>query len=248
MTIESSPVGGTDEVAPGVTVERRSFLGLCSAAVLGIGGRQGALPAEDEEPRLGLEEFLEEVLPVARELRARLADTPLRRPEDRYLFTIASYAVRLGEVPLPEFRPTPQGEGVGIGANWAGDPFVVLHWRMRPGSSIRLHAHTYGNVCTVGLEGSARVRNYETIEPLDIHAVGAVDVRQTQDQLLTPGSINLVPLSHGFCHGFDAGSAGARGLDITTRLGDRKPTGYLKLEQEPRDPERRVYAGRWSVE
>ena len=32
---------------------------------------------------------------------------------------------------------------------------------MEPGTIIRTHAHTYGNVVTLGLEGSLRVQNFE---------------------------------------------------------------------------------------
>ena len=210
------PIGSETEVDPGVVLERRSFLGVCTAALLTPHSPTRVLEAPGGEPRLSLEEFLAEVLPVARELKAGLGANPDRSPEDRYLHTLASYAVRLGDVPVPEMRPSSQGGETEIGASWVGDPFVVLHWRMAPGSAIRLHAHTYGNVCTVGLEGRARIRNYETVEPLDVTAEGPVELRRTTDQLLGPRRVNLVPLSHGFCHGFEAGSEGARGLDITT--------------------------------
>ncbi|MEE8469628.1 MAG: hypothetical protein V3T22_14300 [Planctomycetota bacterium] len=236
------------EVAPGVVVERRSFLGLCSAALLAPRLPEPVLVTPQDEPHLTLEEFLDEVLPVARELKAKLAAKPARSLEDRYLHTLASYAVRLGDVPVPKLRPTPQGEGVEIGASWFGDPFIVLHWRMKPHSRIRLHAHTYGDVCTLGLEGRARVRNYETVDPLDTSEKGLVRVRLSNDQLLDSHAINLVPLSHGFCHGFEAGPEGARGLDITTRLAERQPTPYLVLEDKPLDQEAGLYQGRWELE
>lgn len=232
----------------GMNIERRSFLGLAGASILAHRGPRPVIPRPQDEPELTLEEFLEDVLPVARELRAALTARPPRTPEDRYLHTLASYAVRLGDVPLPErMNPTSQGEGVEIGANWAGDPFVVLHWNMSPGSTVRVHAHTYGNVCTVGLEGVARIRNYETVEPLDTSVTEPVLIRQTTDQRLDAGGIDLVPLSHGFCHGFVAGPEGARGLDITTRLAPRLPTAYLELEDEPADRERGLLRGRWEL-
>ena len=241
------------EVEPGVVVERRSFLGLGAAALLAPRGPR-ALPLgrAADEPRLSLEEFVEQVVPVAKELRAGLAVRPERSAEDRYLFTLASYAVRLGDVPPPELRESSQGEGVSIGASWAGDPFVVLHWRMAPGTRIRTHAHTYGHVCTVGLEGSARVSNWETVGALDLEAEDPFEVRMTNDQVLEPCGINLVPLSHGFCHGFLGGPGdgvvGARGLDITTKLGERRETPYLELEQRPVDAAARLYRARWRLE
>ena len=239
------PLGATAEIAPGVVVERRSFLGLCAAALL---APRIGLPALEDEPRLTLEEFLEEVLPVARALKGDLAARRTRSLEDRYLHTLAAHAVQLGDVPLPELRPSPQGQGVEIGASWAGDPLVVLHWRMAPGSRIRLHAHTYGNVCTLGLEGRARVQGFETVEPPDFAAEGPVRVRRTAEILLDPHSIDLVPLTHDFCHGLEASAAGARGLDITTRLAERQPTPYLELDPEPVDPAQGLFTGRWRLE
>jgi len=191
---------------------------------------------------VSLERFLEDVLPVARELVGDVS--PIG--EDRYLHTLASYAVALGDVAAPELRASAQGEGVEIGASWAGDPFVVLHWRMRPGAEIRPHAHTYGNVVTVGLEGRARVTNFETVEPPEFASDEHVLLRRTTDQILLPGRINLVPLSHGFVHGFRAGPEGARGLDITTRLRERQPTPYLVLEEEPVDAAAALFRGYWT--
>ena len=246
---ESEPdLGESVEVQPGVVVERRSFIGLCSVAFLAPRSSRIAIPTANEEPRLTLEEFLEEVLPVARDLRAELAAKPERSAEDQYLFTLASFAARIGDVAVPELRATSQGEGVGIGASWIGDPFVVLHWRMEPNARIRLHAHTYGNVCTLGLEGTARVQNYETVGAFDVNTDGLVRVRRTNDQRLDPHAINLVPLSHGFCHGFEAGPEGARGLDITTRLAERQPTPYLEVDETPIDAAAGIYGARWSVE
>jgi len=234
---------GLHEPEPGLLVERRSFLGVATAALLS--SRPG-LPARRDEPRLTLEEFLEDVLPVAREQKARLEARPLRSLEDRYLHTLAAHAVRIADVPVPELRASGQGEGVSIGASWAGDPFVVLHWRLAPGARVRTHAHTYGNVCTLGLEGLARVENHETVEPLDTSAEGIVRVRRTAEVLLGPHDVDLVPLSHGFCHGLEAGPDGARGLDITTRLGERQPTPYLLFEG-PAD-ERGERPARWRLE
>lgn len=241
------PTGAELRTEDGLVVQRRSFLGLAAAALVGSRAPRARLTDPRDEPHLTLEEFVAEAVPVARELRAELGANPARALEDRYLFTIASYACRLADVaPPPSMKPSSQGDGVTIGASWVGDPFVVLHWRIEPGASIRPHAHTYGNVCTVGLEGVARVRNYETVEALDVEAEGEVAVRRTADQRLDPGAINVVPLSHGFCHGFDAGPDGARGLDITTRLAERRPTPYLELVD--RDADADVLRATWRVE
>jgi len=238
-------------IAPGVSVERRSFLGLAAAALLlarrtGAGTHGATLPDDLE---LDYEAFLALAVPVAREL---VADTS-RLGEDRYLHTLAALAVRLVDVPIPELRK--KGEGYDgphtwIGANDGGDddPFVVLHWKMEPGSEIGLHAHTFGNVVTLGLEGVARIRNFEMVGERDFETKSAFRVRRSAEQLLTPGTINLVPLSHGYCHGFVAGREGARGLDITTRIRPKRTAPLLDVADEPADEQGWEYEARWRFE
>lgn len=235
-------------VAPGVHVQRRSFLGLAAAALFAPSVGRAGVQAVEDDPHLSLEEFLEEVVPVAKRLVAGLGSKPARAAEDRYLYTLASYACRLGDVEPPELRPSSPEAKAFIGASWVGDPFVVLHWRLEPGATIRTHAHTYGNVCTVGLEGATLVRNYETVEAPDFASSDPALFRRLREQRLDVGGINLVPLSHGFCHGFEAGPDGAQGLDITTRLAERQETPYLELDPKPVDAALGLHRGRWRIE
>lgn len=235
---------------PGVFVERRSFLSVAAAALgaaaLGRAPTYASMPTADT--RLDFAEFLRVVVPIAKEL---IGDKS-RMGEDRYLHTLASYAVRLADVPIPKMRQTTKGLGPHnfIGANEAGDdcPFVVLHWRIEPGAKVGLHPHTYGNVVTLGLEGEAVVQNYEMVETADFKRVEPFTVRRVQEQILRPGSVNLVPLTHGYVHGFVAGPTGARGLDITTRLYERQPNTSLEISPKPVDAARGLYEGVWRFE
>lgn len=237
------PEGETAEVAPGVVVERRSFL---AAAALALAG--AALPGRAENPlpksrteRWTLEEFLAAALPVAREL---VRDTSAAG-QDVYLLTLASFAVRLGDVAAPEMKDSGQGAGTFQGFHPSGPPVAVLHWRMAPGSSIRFHPHTYGNVCTLGLEGEARVRNFEMAGARDFEARGTIRLRRTNDQILGPGRTNLVSLEHGYVHGFTAGPLGARGLDLTTKIREKGPFPWLEVGETPVDAARGIFEGRW---
>jgi hypothetical protein len=235
---------------PGVAVERRSFLGVAAAAIgaTALGRPQICPPPLAAETRLSLPEFLAVFVPIARDL---LRDAS-RMGEDRYLHTLASFAVRLADVPIPEMRQTSKGEGphTFIGANDAGDdcPFVVLHWRMDPGSKIALHPHTYGNVVTLGLDGEAVIQNYEMVGSADFERVGPFPVRKVHEQILCPGEINFVPLAHGYVHGFVAGPSGARGLDITTRIHEKRPNASLEISPKPIDAARGLYEGTWRFE
>ena len=152
---------------------------------------------------------------------------------------------------MPEsWRDSGQSDGPGtyIGFNPGGVGFVVLHWRMEPGTRILPPAHTYGNVVTVGLEGAVRVRNYEVVGPRDYTTDSDFVAQNTVDQILTVGATNLVSLERDYVHGLDAGKEGARGLDITTRLLPKPDHGvpYLDLG-DPIDPDgaARRYVARW---
>ena len=72
-----------------------------------------------------------------------------------------------------------------------------------------------------------------------------VRLRRTNRQLLRPHGINLVPLSHGYIHGFRAGPKGVRFLDITSRLREKQKTPYLRVDPEPVNATRQEYSGVW---
>lgn len=244
-SVDELPLGEEVEVSPGVYVERRSFLSTVALAfgAAALPGVAMAQPVKPSHEPYSLEDFLREVIPVAKKL---VSDASLAG-QDRYLHTLAAYAVRLTQVPVPEMKDSGQGAGPGtfIGFHPGGDPFAILHWRMEPGSIIRRHAHTYGNVVTVGLEGEVRVENFEMVGPRDFAAKGTFQVRKTHDQVLTPGAINLVSLERSYVHGFQAGPKGARGLDITTRIREKRPTPYLELSSKPVDAGLGLYEGSW---
>jgi hypothetical protein len=246
VTIEELEIGETAEVSPGIIVERRCFLQSVALALgaLSIPGVATAQPGRSHE-RLTYEEFLKEVVPLAKKL---VSDTSIAG-QQRYLLTLASFAVRMADAPVPAMRDSGQGAGGGtfIGAIPGGDPFIVLHWRMEPGSIIRPHAHTYGNVMTLALEGEVRVDNFEMVGARDFDARGTFKARKTQSQVLTPGQINLVNLETGYIHGFHAGARGGRGLDITTRIkAKRETTPYLQLSKKP-EIEPGVYEASWAT-
>jgi hypothetical protein len=221
---------------------RRPLLGM--VALLGFAPpilRRGPRPNSDEA-ELDLEGFLREAVPVARDL---IGDTS-RIGQDRYLFALASLAACLRDVPVPEMREN-TGDSPArtfIGANECDAPFSVLHWRMEPGARIGAHPHLYGNVVTLCLEGEVRIENHEMVGEPDFETREAFTVRRVNDQVLLPGGLNLVSLEHGYVHGFEAGPAGARGLDITTRIRPRRPTPTL-LVGPARDAARRLFEGRW---
>jgi hypothetical protein len=219
-------LGEVREIAPGVRVARRSFIATF-AAVLATASSAAvrAQAAEIAQAKLTFAEFLAVANPLAREL---VTDTSLTG-QDRYLLSLAAVATRLADVPVPELNDSRQGEtkGTFIGSNPGGEPFTVLHWRLEPGARVRPHAHTYGMVVTLGLDGEALVENFEVLGARDFEAKTPLRVIRTRAQRLTRGGVNLVSLERDYIHGFTAGPNGARGLDITTRIKPRTPTPYL---------------------
>ena len=226
-------------------IARRPLLGLLAAA--GLAARLDARSQMTESGvELDLDGFLAEAVPMAKDL---VLDTS-RAGQDRYLHSLAALAACLRGVPVPEMNETSKGKTprTFLGVNECDAPFTILHWRLEPGARIGLHPHIYGNVVTVGLEGEARIENYEMVGARDWDTKDPFTVRRTTDQVLLPGSINTLNLEYGYVHGFVAGPEGARGLDITTRIRPRRETPTLVVQPEPLDEKRALYEGRWKHE
>jgi hypothetical protein len=246
MPEQELEIGEQTEIEPGVVVERRSLfktLGV-ALALLSLPRLEAANANEIANSELSFAEFLALANPIAKTL---VADTSILG-QDRYLLTLASFAVRLTNVAAPEMRDSGQGAGPGtfIGFNPGGDPFTVLHWKMNPNTTIRTHAHTYGNVVTLGLEGDARIENYEMVGAKAFKPDVPFSVRRTREQWLTRGGVNLVNLDRDYIHGITAGPNGARGLDITTRIRPKETAPYLIFTSKS-DEGSSVREAKWSI-
>lgn len=239
------PVGEEISVSPADFLERRSLIVALGGLLLGLAPGTRSLAATGDE--VTFKEFLSRANPLAQSLVGDQSDAG----QEKYLRSIAALAAGLADVPIPEkWNNTNQGvtpESYRIGFNPGGDPFRVLHWRLEPGAVCRPHAHTYGNVLSIGLEGTARVNNYEVVGDPDYGSGGTFMVRRTVDQLFRPGSMNLVSLERNYIHGFVAGKNGARGLDITTPLKPKPAhkTPYLEIGDKPVDEFARTYEAAW---
>jgi len=237
------PAGESIEAHPGVVFERRDVLTTIGTLFVaaGLPGLARANKLDAANDVFAFEDFLKEAVPIARQL---VADTTIAG-QDRYLLALAAIAVRLADVPVPEMREN--AGGTAIGANPGGDPFNVLHWRMAPGSKINTHPHIYGNVVTLGLEGEVRIHNYEMVGTRDYDTKESFRVRRTVDQWLSPGGTNLVNLERNYMHGFTAGAKGARGLDITTIIREKRPSPTLEITSEPIDAAASIWTARWKA-
>jgi|TARA_R110002073_G_scaffold26638_1_gene87156 hypothetical protein len=242
------PIDEEVEVSSGLFVERRSFMAIFAGMALTMMSDLKARAAIEEiaDNNISFDQFLAEANPLAQKL---IGDTSLSG-QDRYLRSIAALTAKLQGVPLPnKYNNTTQGvrpEDYRIGVNPGGNPFTVLHWRLEPGAICRPHVHEYGNVISVGIEGLVRVSNYVSTDGFDYENSGTFQVKKIVDQLLTPGSANLVSLD--MIHGFQAGPDGARGLDITTRLKPKpeRSTPFLSIAETPADESMGTYDASWA--
>ena len=184
--------------------------------------------------RLSWDGFLDETIAAT----STLIGDRSQSGQDAYLYTIAAYAARLGELPDVEPRDfgglNPAYELDLIYRN-ADAPFIVLYWKMEPGAILPAHCHPGANVCTLCTQGQVVIRNYDTVPGSPECWSGSEDefgVIETNTELLRSGVVNTVSEFRNNIHRFEAGPAGAEGIDITTGYDDvAKPFSFLRLWQ-----------------
>ncbi|MBI5361920.1 MAG: hypothetical protein HZA53_01995 [Planctomycetes bacterium] len=224
---------------------RREFLvAAASALVLGGVARRPVELGDADEDAEATPLDLTRFLALGNTLAGRLVVDRSPLGQDRYLHALAALAVRLAGVPVPAMKEQ-AAPGYSLGFHEGGVPFTVLHWKLAPGAAIREHPHTYGNVVTLVLEGDVRIRNYELVGERDYEARGMFRVQRTCEAFLRPGGTNLVSLERNYVHGFLAGPNGARGLDITTRIRERRETPVLEIAAKPVDEAHGLYEASW---
>lgn len=235
--------------APGIRIERRGLLRLSAAgaAALLASGIDRICAEAQAEGSTGWENFIEEGSRIGKELLGGPGG------EDGYVLGLAAIAVRLrlGPQDLPDAPTRPFGglePKVFFGPVHRGTPFVVIQWRMDPGATLPPHCHPNYSVCTLGLEGSARLRNYEVASGAPAPDSGSrepFDVVQTHDEIMSRGRVNTLTPSRDNVHSFDAGPEGARGIDITSLHGDERQFSFLRIDPLPKDGSKGLYQGIW---
>jgi hypothetical protein len=246
------------ELAPGVTVERRTVLWLpAAAAALALTGRPLPLRASAEGAerrgaapgvgRLGWDDFVKRCRSTAAEL-FKDSSAP---GQDAYLHALAALAVRLRVAPATRLFPFGKLDPkVEFGPSYRGTPFVIIQWRMHPRAVLPAHCHPRASVCTLGLEGEARLRNFEVEGAAPAFDSGSGEsflIRETHSQLIAPGRVNTLSAVRDNIHYFEAGPSGARGIDITTPYGGDGRFSFLAFDPErPKDGRRRLFEATWT--
>ncbi len=97
---------------------------------------------------------------------------------------------------------------------------LLNEWWPEPGAFLPPHCHPNASVCTLGLEGEARIRNFEIVgDAPDFSSKQSFQVRETHNEIIAPGRLNTLSAFRDNIHTFQAGKQGARGLDISTYHG-----------------------------
>jgi len=185
----------TNELAPGVTIERRAIFWAplaVAAAVLRAAQPARATGAAIAAPPLDWDDFIR-LCPAD---AAGFARDASEIGQDAYLHRIAAWAVRLKAAPdtkLGAFRgldPT-----VEFGPSFRGVPFAVIQWRMAPRAVLPAHCHPQASVCTVGIEGEARLRHFEVQGPAPAFDSGTKTpflIRETRSQIVSARRISTL--------------------------------------------------------
>ena len=247
------------EVAPGCSETRRRMLGLpasiAAAFILARGTKGSAtesiqsasmsLGGQKADGLLDWATFLKQCEPVAHELHK---DTSAAGQE-AYLHWLASMIARAHPDEIPRAKVGRFGTiepAIKFGVAHRGKPFFVVEWQLEPGAVLPPHCHPNASVCTLGLEGEARIRNFEVVgEAPEFSSRRTFIVRETHDEIIAPGRINTLSSRRDNIHTFQAGKNGARGIDISSYHGPDVGFSFMDLATTAKEPERRIFEASW---
>jgi hypothetical protein len=231
-------------------ITRRRLLQLSALTAAGIFGRPPLIAARSANQNqsaidLGWDDFLKQCVPVAEGLHRDSS----RSGQEAYLYWMASMIARLRLKDLPRARLGRYGTldpPVNFGVSFRGKPFFIVEWWLEPGAILPPHCHPNASVCTLGIEGEARIRNFETVGAApDFSSKQTFQIRETHNEIMAPGRLNTLSSLRDNIHTFQAGKQGARGIDISTYHGPDVGFSFLDIGDKARDVERRIYEAAW---
>lgn len=237
------------EVADGVMVERRSVLWLSTAAIASLLG-SARLPGQNPTSpsptpakgttQLSFEQFLEQLYPEAQ----RLVDSK-GQDEEAYLMTVAAALSRLQDPKAPihqamrAFAKANQKPGERF-------PIAAFAMQLQAGKGFSHHDHLNYNGVIMGIEGEARIRNYDFHGEVPANDSNKTfEIRETRDDLILPGRFSSLGMKRENVHDLVAGKSGARVLDVFTFFAKDATSRYLEVAGQPRDQEARIYEASW---
>jgi hypothetical protein len=247
-----------DEITPGFSETRRRVLSvpasIAAAFILeraGVGfanepvQERSAMKELNTDGGLDWAAFLKQCEPVARELHKDSSAAG----QDAYLLWVASNLARARASDIPRAKVGRFGAlepAIRFGVSYRGKPFFIVEWQLEPGAFLPPHCHPNASVCTLGIEGEARIRNFEIHgDAPEFTSRKSFLVRETHNEIIAPGRINTLSAKRDNIHTFQAGKNGARGIDISTYHGPDVGFSFLELATTPREPERRIFEAAW---
>lgn len=236
-----------------VMVMRRRLLWLPAAALgaLAFGSPKSFLISAQtvkiDETGIGWDDFIKQVIPTAGELHKDSS----ARGQDAYLYWLAAMAVRLKLKTVPPAKLFKFGElnpAIEFGVGYKGTPFFVVEWKMAPNAVLPPHCHPNASVCTLGIEGETRIRNFQIVggDAPEFSSKKSFRVRETHNEIITPGRINTLSATRDNIHTFEVGKDGARGIDISTYHGPDIGFSFLSLNEKNADTDKKIYEAVWT--
>lgn len=247
--IEVSPVTSEpEESVPGYAITRRMFcwlpLAMTASSAVAKGNplqepKKVDSPAADSDV-LTWAEFLHQVEGLG-------GVKFLGNQVDRYVYRLASLAAQVQGVPAARVFPFASLQPpVYFGPSHKGAGLIIIEWKLAPGAVLPPHNHPNYSICTLGLEGEARMSNYEVVGAApEFSSSKSFQVRKTNTQWMRPGVVNTLSPHRDNIHTFQAGKDGARGIDIGTLHGTDRGFSFLKLTEKPTDPTRDIFEACW---
>lgn len=247
-----------ETVAEGVTLERRSLLRLSAAtlvAALSAGScasrarkrvelaDDSARPAPGTAPvgTLEIGELISEMYPRARQL----IDSGGSQ-EEAYLMGVGELLARLHTPSDPEMSAAMKRFSDGHDRSIGELGIWLMIFNFDAGKGFEHHDHRDYNGVILGIEGEARIRNFDVLGDEPVPPKGQTfEIQQTRDDLILPGRFSTLGSTRENVHDVVAGPDGAKLLDVFTYLEPGARSYSMAVDPEPRDAARGIYEASW---
>lgn len=235
---------------PGYSELRRTLLigAPCALATVLSSRSRLAMALDEVDNTSELDRFLAETGERSLALKAdATADG-----QDQYVSYLESAVASINDVSADSLSASSWkgfNPGVFIGVSGRNRACFVVQWKLEPNAFLPPHCHPKTNVCTLGLEGAATLRSFESAPDAPSYRHDRVTefaVRETLRIHLVPGTTSSLTEYRDNIHLFEAGREGARGIDVTTDYGGDGTFSFLEFDHHrPEDASNKTYRARW---
>lgn len=249
----------TDQTtSEGVRIERRSMLRLsagtiaaalaaaCTAPVRSRSASQespASMSAKSLSPEtLEVGELVAQMVPRARRLIAEGG-----KREEAYLMGIGELLARLQVPTREDLKATMKRYSLENADDERPREISVVMFKLEPGRGFTHHDHRDYNGVILGVEGEARIKNFDILGAHPIPPSGrSFQLRETRDDLILPDRFSTLGSARDNVHNLVAGPEGATVLDVFTFLRPGARSHWLEVDPTPRDAERKIYDAAWA--